>query len=408
MTGIARPIFVVGSPRSGTSILTWCLGQHPAILPIEETNWIAKFGAGLGSVYELGASRGAHSQLSAAGIGIEEFFQHFGDAIDALILRAGTRSGTRGEGAFQLWRSPLDPKTRWVDGTPEYSHDIALLAKLFPQAKFIHILRDVSSVVKSLMNFANVGATNLSEQEAYETWLRAVCACVAAEEALGPETVLRVTHDELSEAPLALLRRCLDFVGEPFCADCLEPLHKKINSSNVPPDFDPRDERTDPRLRDEAESLSRELLSGVAERGRPFPAISRYARSESVLPLRHLEKSRSRAQVLQRIRQVVDTTLPPDALAVVVSKGDDELLQLERRKAWHFPQAANGGYAGHHPADSREAISQLEAVRAKGADFLLFPPSAFWWFDHYSGFRSHLDARFRRVWNDESCVIYRL
>jgi hypothetical protein len=35
-----RPIFVVGSPRSETSILTWCLGQHPNILPLAESGWM--------------------------------------------------------------------------------------------------------------------------------------------------------------------------------------------------------------------------------------------------------------------------------------------------------------------------------------------------------------------------------
>src|SRR5204863_12735 len=39
-TPINKPIFVVGSPRSGTSILTWCLGQHPNIVPLPESGWI--------------------------------------------------------------------------------------------------------------------------------------------------------------------------------------------------------------------------------------------------------------------------------------------------------------------------------------------------------------------------------
>jgi hypothetical protein len=264
MSEFARPIFVVGSPRSGTSILTWCLGQHPSILPLEETNWIGKFAERLGPIYELGASRGPFTQLSAAGVGKDEFFQHFGGSINELVLRSDTRSADRGEGAFQRRRSPLDPKTRWVDGTPENSHCIAPLLQLFPQAKFIHILRDASSVVKSLMNFANTGARNFTEQAAYEKWLRAVRACVEAEEQFGLRTVLRIAYPAFTAEPEAQLRHCLAFLDEPFCADCLEPLQTKINSSNVPRDFDSRDDRTDPCVRDEAERLSDELLGGLA------------------------------------------------------------------------------------------------------------------------------------------------
>src|ERR1051326_1981074 len=40
---IARPIFIVSTGRSGSTILTWCLGQHPNIIPQEESNWLGAF-----------------------------------------------------------------------------------------------------------------------------------------------------------------------------------------------------------------------------------------------------------------------------------------------------------------------------------------------------------------------------
>ena len=39
-----RPIFIIGAPRSGTSITTWVLGQHPNIQTMPETGWIASMG----------------------------------------------------------------------------------------------------------------------------------------------------------------------------------------------------------------------------------------------------------------------------------------------------------------------------------------------------------------------------
>ena len=112
-------------------------------------------------------------------------------------------------------------------------------------------------------------------------------------------------------------------------------------------------------------------------------------------------------QLIRRIRDIVHDRLPFDARVIVVSKGDDELLKLGTGRAWHFPQSANGTYTGHHPADSAAAIAHLEEVRARGADYLLFPSTAFWWLDFYADFRHHLDSRYSRVLDEPDCIIYR-
>jgi hypothetical protein len=94
---------------------------------------------------------------------------------------------------------------------------------------------------------------------------------------------------------------------------------------------------------------------------------------------------------------------------VVVSKGDDELLRLDGRWAWHFPQSEDGVYAGQYPASEEEAIAHLESLRAKGAQFLLFPATAFWWLEHYEGLRRHLKSRYRVVADRKDvCLIFDL
>jgi glycosyltransferase involved in cell wall biosynthesis len=66
-------------------------------------------------------------------------------------------------------------------------------------------------------------------------------------------------------------------------------------------------------------------------------------------------------------------------------------------------------FTGYYPADSDEAVERLEGLRAKGADFLLFPCTAFWWLDHYQKFREHLDAHYPVVVRDENtCIIFDL
>jgi FkbM family methyltransferase len=113
-------------------------------------------------------------------------------------------------------------------------------------------------------------------------------------------------------------------------------------------------------------------------------------------------------QLVARIREAVRTALPADATVLVVSKGDEDLLELAGRKGWHFPQDKGGAYAGHNPADGAAAIAHLEELRAKGADYLLLPGTALWWLEHYQEFRQHLETHYRRLRSDDSCVIYEL
>jgi hypothetical protein len=62
-----------------------------------------------------------------------------------------------------------------------------------------------------------------------------------------------------------------------------------------------------------------------------------------------------------------------------------------------------------YPADSVEAIARLEELRTRGGEFLVFPNTAFWWFEHYPGFKQHLEGRYRVAANQENvCLIFDL
>ncbi len=114
-------------------------------------------------------------------------------------------------------------------------------------------------------------------------------------------------------------------------------------------------------------------------------------------------------QMVHDTREIIGLTLPPDASVIVVSKGDPDLVRLDERHACHFPQAEDGKYSGSHPADSAAAIRELEILRARGEDYLVFPKSAFWWLDYYVDFRKHLDRNYALVSHDgEACRIYSL
>src|SRR5438128_8026787 len=276
---INKPIFVVGSPRSGTSILTWCLGHHPNLFPVPESNWMGGFAVNVAIAYQIGVARGDYSILSAMDIRDDELFAAFGRSINDLILRHRSDLERKREArskALKLkarWleatNTAAGPKSRWVDGTPEYSFYICGLRKLFPEALFVHLVRDVTAVVRSLLNFFPDGRNRLvaNEQAAYEYWLRRVTHCFEAEQAYGPAVVYRVRYSDFVERSESTMRSLLEFLGERYAPECLEPLAERINSANVPANFNEREPRTDPAIMERAKQLSNQLQSSPQIQG---------------------------------------------------------------------------------------------------------------------------------------------
>ncbi|MBC8038607.1 MAG: FkbM family methyltransferase [Rhizobiales bacterium] len=114
-------------------------------------------------------------------------------------------------------------------------------------------------------------------------------------------------------------------------------------------------------------------------------------------------------QLVRQLRDVVEATVPRQGAVLVVSKGDGKLLKLNGRRAWHFPQDDHGKYTGYYPADSAAAIAQLETLRGKGADFIVFPSTACWWLEHYGEFRQHLLRHYQMMSHQkEICLIFDL
>jgi hypothetical protein len=115
------------------------------------------------------------------------------------------------------------------------------------------------------------------------------------------------------------------------------------------------------------------------------------------------------AGVVARVRETVSASVPEHARVAVISKGDDQLLDLGDREAWHFPQTETGLFAGFHPADGADAVAHLERARGRGAEFLVIPASALWWLDHYTELRAHLDEQCALVADvADACRIYAL
>ena len=131
------PVFVIGSPRSGTTALARALGRHSRLWTSHESYVLHKlFGDNrVDNAWRREAEREqAPSWLKTEGVPREEFLGYMGAGVNALYT---SRSGGR----------------RWVDQTPLNTLMVDDLGHMFPGARFVHIVRDGRHVVESMRHF---------------------------------------------------------------------------------------------------------------------------------------------------------------------------------------------------------------------------------------------------------------
>ena len=81
------------------------------------------------------------------------------------------------------------------------------------------------------------------------------------------------------------------------------------------------------------------------------------------------------ADLVRAVREAVRHHTARDATILVISRGDERLLNLYGRRAWHFPRTAQGYFAGEHPGDLGEILS-LRLLRLLAGRRRRIPPPA--------------------------------
>ncbi len=224
------PVFIIGAPRSGTSILAWSLAQHSELWTEAESDiffYMLKDGV-LERAFETSVGRPDGTWLRNQGVDLEQFLAHLGLGLNALLT---TTSNGR----------------RWVDQTPANTVVVDRIAEMFPGARFLHILRDGRRVVHSMINFHRaMGDPEAVERmkdagrlppwttdfgDACRTWDRFVG--IASDFCRRhPDRAFTVRNERLITDPDDAMREVLDFLAvrqEPAPADFLRT--NRINSS---------------------------------------------------------------------------------------------------------------------------------------------------------------------------------
>jgi hypothetical protein len=116
--------------------------------------------------------------------------------------------------------------TAWIDHTPANIVHAAALLRLFPQARFIHLVRDPRGICSSILPL-DWGPKNAFD--AGRWWVRQVACGLALESALPAQT-LRVRYEDLlADAPAQLQRIC-SFTGQTYDPAMAQPQGFKVPS----------------------------------------------------------------------------------------------------------------------------------------------------------------------------------
>jgi Sulfotransferase family len=209
--------FVVGEARSGTTLLRLMLDSHPDLAVPPE----AYFVTGLSKQrqrYERNATVDLPRLLDDL-TGLDTFADWKRD-VPQDVLRDAFSAPARGSYAdairllFHTYAGAHD-KPRYGDKTPGNVTRMSLLAGLFPEARFVHLIRDVRSVALSLAEMPE-GWGSSSVPAGAARWRSRIMRGRATGEALGNARYREVRYEDLVADPERTLRGILEFLEVPW------------------------------------------------------------------------------------------------------------------------------------------------------------------------------------------------
>lgn len=207
------PFFIVGSSRSGSTVLRLMLASHSRIAIPSETWYLITL------LEAFPFDRPLHKKEISEAIALmtdHYTWPDMGLSSTELGYRASNLDKVHLRDLVEIvyrWHMEVEHKIRWGDKTPAYIEIVPILAAMFADAKFIHLIRDGRDVAKS---FQRQGWHGPWMHGYTREWLRAVELDLKFSKTPLDERILRVRYEDLVQHPETTLRRICAFIDEGF------------------------------------------------------------------------------------------------------------------------------------------------------------------------------------------------
>ena len=220
-----RPVFVMGSERSGTTLLMTILGCHLRIAVPEVTWYYPRFRPYLFTYGDLAEVRNFNVLVDEMVHGLRKPF--FGMDVNPAVF--GTEIGARALATEQSFAGIFSAmlgyfaehcgKPRWGEKTPYNLFYIEQVLADFPNAQIVFITRDGRDASAEFLE-ASFGPTNI--YAAAELWRIGQQAVKSWRERLRLDQWYDVRYEDLVREPIAELKNLCRFLEEDFSEELLE------------------------------------------------------------------------------------------------------------------------------------------------------------------------------------------
>ncbi len=206
--------FFVGSGRSGTTLFRNVFDSHPQLAVMHEGHFIGAM-ARLRRRYET--RDGFATTTFVNDLYRNDNFLRQG--VERAIVTGALVESPPGDLADAVRRvlecfAAVNDKPYYGDKTPGYVAQIAQLSEMFPDAKFVHIIRDGRDVATSYLDRDEWGPSTIGEAAYY--WRTRVGRGSEVGGRLGPHRYREVRYEDMVEDPEGTARELCDFLGLDF------------------------------------------------------------------------------------------------------------------------------------------------------------------------------------------------